>query len=321
MEQYLKNKCFPENDIVKAWELIQTSKSITLLTHWKPDADGIAACTTLSYLLGKQNKNIETIYPTNPECTLNHTPDNVLINQHKQTPDLIIICDTSNYKRAYYPEEFKTIPTINIDHHISNNIQATINFVEPQASSTCETLYSLLKKWDKNLIDEYVANCLLLGILYDTGVFHTQSARPQTLRISADLMEAGANLYKLKTELLANKNPQIITLWGNLLKNTQFSPNKNAAWIVITQEELNKLNLTISSIVGFSNFLSGLSNVDVTLVFYETEDGQTKVSLRSKQADVNELAKKFDGGGHKNASGILSDEPINKVVQEITKLL
>src|SRR5574338_167663 len=81
----------------------------------------------LHFLLEKKGKKVETIYPTKPEAEIKRQPNNVLINQHCQIPDLLIICDTSTYERIYYPELFKALPSINIDHHISNNIAGTIN--------------------------------------------------------------------------------------------------------------------------------------------------------------------------------------------------
>jgi bifunctional oligoribonuclease and PAP phosphatase NrnA len=309
-------------DLAKqAYKLIQNASKITLLTHYNPDADGISACAALSTMLKKNGKVIESIYPTKSEFFLKRHPANVLINQHRQIPDLIIICDTSTIERFYFPKEFKGIPNINIDHHISNTIKATVNLVVSQASSTCEILYFLMQAWEVDiLLDVYVAECLLMGILYDCQTFHTKLTNANTLRVAANLIDTGASLYQLHEELLNNKNPKIITFWGKLLSNITISPNGSAAWISIHQKDLQILGLKLSSIIGFSNFLAQLSNVDVTIVFYETEQMQTKVSLRSKKTDVNKFSAQFGGGGHKNAAGILSDKSLNEVVQEVTCL-
>lgn len=279
---------------------IQKAKSITLLTHRKPDGDGISACAALSLFLEKKNKKIETIYPTKAEFKFKRKPKNILINKHKQKPDLLMILDTANYERCYYPESFKNIPVINIDHHISNKIDGTLNFIDQDASSTCEILFNLLNEWNRKSIDKNIAECLLFGILYDTQVFQTQATTATTLEISSELIKLGADLYKLKTELISNKNPQIIKLWGKVLSKIKLSKSRKAAWVGITQKDLNKYKLDLTSLIGFNNFLSQIAQVDLTLFFYETEDKQTKISLRSKKTDVNKLAEKFGGGGHKN---------------------
>lgn len=309
---------FPVNEV---WELIKQSKKITLLTHQKPDADGISACAALSSIFVKMGKQVETIYPDKPEFPLQRTSATILIGTYKQVPDLVIACDTANYDRLYYPNIFSTIPLINIDHHVSNRLQGTYNIVDSTVSSTCELLYDLLCLWDKTVIDVYVAECLLIGLLYDSQVFHTQATTPKTLRVAADLITCGADLFTLKTELLAHKSPEIITLWGEILLRIQISPSGKAAWVGITQEDLTTHHLTLSSLLGFSNFLWEISGVDITLVFYEMASGHTKVSLRSKESDVNALAAQFGGGGHKNAAGILSDRPIFELMRDVTKKL
>lgn len=326
-----------EADIVAALQLIKQANNITLLTHYNPDGDGISACAALEYVLLQYGKTVETVYPTKTEEAIKRQSKKILIGKHEQIPDLIITTDTSVYARLYYPECFKGIPLINIDHHMNNEIQGTFNFVSVDVSSTCEMLYLLLQTWapprpgfdPKKVetyppiqIDTYVGECLLYGILYDTQNFYNQATRPVTLRVAAEIMQyQNVNLTMLQQELICNKSPEIISFWGTLLNSVSFTPNKNAAWITITQQDLTSRGLTLSSTVGFSNFLAQLSEVDITVLFYESEDGKSKASLRSKYTDVNAIAGKFGGGGHKNASGITSTKPFNEFVNEVTQAL
>lgn len=298
----------------EAFELISRAHAITLLTHKKPDGDGIAACRALEITLTRMGKVVESVYPDEPEFTYACQPENVHVNKHIQTPDLIIALDTANASRMYMPDAFTDVPLINIDHHVSNSIQGTYNFVVPEASSACEVLYGLLLAWNID-IDADLAETILFGILYDSQIFHTQSTRSETLRIAADLMDKGAQLFKLKVELLAHKDPTIINVWKELLDRITVSDD--VVWTYVTQADLKKHNVTLSSCVGFNNFLASISQVDVTLLFYETETGETKVSLRSREYDVNTLAAKFGGGGHTHAAGILSDKPLQVLMDEV----
>ena len=313
MVHHLNNDRFDEKTINQAWELIKSAQKVTLLTHKTPDGDGISACAAMDEILLKYDISVECIYPSAPEQELHRHAHNVLINNHGHIPDLIIAFDTANYERLYYPDVFKKIPLINIDHHVSNKINGLYNLVDGQASSTCELLFQLLHKWDPANITSSVAESLLVGLLYDSQVFQTQSTTPQTLRIAADLMDRGAALFTLKNDLFTNKNPQIISLWGDLLQRTIVVPDKQATWTYLTQHDLRTRNVDMPAVVGFNNFLAQISAVDITLFLYETATGETKVSLRSKQADVNKLAQRFGGGGHKHASGILSSTPIDQL--------
>ncbi len=134
-------------------------------------------------------------------------------------------------------------------------------------------------------------------------------------------MNCGANLFQLKTELVSNKSYKVLLLWGKILSNIKVSARKNAVWAIVTQQDLKDFGVNISSLIGFNNLMSQICDIDVTLFFYETEQGQTKVSIRSKITDVNEFAKQFGGGGHTNSAGILCSKPITQVVEEITSKL
>jgi phosphoesterase RecJ-like protein len=307
---------FSRDIIASSWKAIRDANKVTLLTHSKPDGDGIGACLALEILLLDLGKKVETIYPNSPDFEYTRQPENVVIKKHSFIPDIIISCDAANYERLYFPEVFKKIKLINIDHHVSNSIDGAWNFIDPDASSACELLFHLLGAWGVK-IDKSIANALLYGVVYDSRLFHTQSTSANTLRVAANLIDLGADLFQLKVELFSNKNPDVIKVWALLLNRIEISKEKNVVSSYITQDDLKKLGVTVSSVVGFINFLTDITDVDVSILFSETKDGNTKVSLRSKEYDVNVLAGKFGGGGHKNAAGILSKTPLD----ELRKLL
>ena len=307
-----------KHQISLAWSMIQAAKKITLLTHYNPDGDGVSACAALDYILQKQDKIVETVYPTPLKVPIKRQPAKVLINVHEQVPDLIIICDTANYERLYYPEAFKGIPTINIDHHVSSSIQSTFNFVDPVALSTCDYLYRILMVIDSTLINAHVADCLLYGILYDTQTFSIQSTNGEVLGIAADLVTRGAQYSTLVQELKHNKNVQEVKLWGHVLANIAHNESKSAVWLVAGQKDLQALGLKSDALSGIENFIAQLASADVTIFFYEDEHGLSKASFRGKHTDVNAVAQKFGGGGHKFAAGLMSKIPLNELVKQVT---
>lgn len=305
-------------EVFRAWDMIQAANKITLLTHYNPDGDGVSACAAFDHILQKFGKSVETVYPTPLKVDIKRQPQTVFINRHEQTPDLIIICDTANYDRLYYPSEFQSIPSINIDHHVSSSIKPTINFVDPVAPSTCDYLYRILMTINPDLIDQRVAECLLYGILYDTQCFSIQSTGSMVLTIAADLIERGAAFATLSQELKFNKNEQAIKLWGHVLSTVNHNASGSAAWLVVHQKDLLALGLTIEALAGLENFIAQLASADVTMLFYEDAQGRSKVSFRGKRSDVNVVAQKFGGGGHKFAAGLMSSKPLDELVAQVT---
>jgi len=325
MEVSLKNDLFPKKLVEQAWSLISKAKNITLLTHFKPDPDGMSSCAAFDVFLkkifkGENKKNIEIIYPTKPEFEYERIPKTFLINQFLQIPDLIISFDTSSYSRLYYPDEFKNITIINVDHHIGSEIKSDFNFVLP-LSSTCELLFYLLNAWEESSISVEVANFLLFGLLADTKIFRTNSTTVDTLAVASKLMLLGADLYKLQLELSSIKTSQVIKFWGFLLQNINITNNDKAVWVKVKISDFKNFNVDSTALVGFVNFLSDFCKNDITALFYENEMGKVQVSLRSKFSDINAVAKLFGGGGHRNASGILTDRKLDEIFDDVTSVL
>lgn len=306
---------------MEAWLLIQGAHAITLLTHKSPDADGVSACCALSLIFNSQGKKVETICPDTPKKPAPKQPASFRIASHSFIPDLIIVCDTANRERMYFPECFKNIPLINIDHHISNSIAGTVDIINPTASSCCEELFFFIQANELSLMTKEIAECLLTGIMYDSKAFHTSSTSPTTLQIAADLIKSyDIDWVSIKNEMLGNPLP-VVTFWGELLSKLCVSNKKNAVWARITQAQLHAHGLSTASLEGFSNLLAEICMIDIVIIFYETEEHKSKASFRSKYADVNALAQWCGGGGHINASGVSSDLPLDELIKQVTALL
>lgn len=307
--------------VIAAWNLITNARSIMLLAHYKPDGDAISSCAAFEFFMKNVDatKIITTVYPNVPEDFVKHAPSSILINKHEVIPDLIIAFDTANYERLYYPKNLESIPFIVIDHHISNALKGTYNFIEPTISSTCELLYLLMKAWSPQSITQQIAEALMFGIVCDTLTFSIQTINAQTLRVAAELIEKGVSLYEIKLLAFRPKTPTVIALWGELMQKLTFSSSKKAAWIIISDDELKKADATTQDLIGFNNFLAGLSDCDVIVIGYEM-DGAFKLSFRSKQTDVNLLAKQFGGGGHIYAAGAVSKDKLETLKEKIKAL-
>ena len=315
------NKSFTITDISNAWKILQKATNIVLLAHYKPDGDAISSCAALDEILRSYKKKVTTVYPTEAEFTVKHKPQNILINKHEEIPDVIVSLDSSTYDRIYYPNEFKSIPLINIDHHISNELNGKYNFVNTSTSSTCEVLYNLLNTWCPDRISKRIAECLLFGILTDTNRFLWPSTTASTLQTAASLMNKDVNLSKLYEEAFPPRSPEILRFWGILFSIMKQTRSGKAIWISITKKLLYKEGLSYSAIAGINNFIASFIKTDVVVILSQTPEGPTKMSFRSRKTDVNKLAHHFGGGGHKNAAGALINKSIITIEKELKGIL
>lgn len=299
--------------------LFSSARHIIFLAHTKPDADAFGACGALARLALQKGKTIEIIYPKGVMEPYPLTLAHCASGTHEKHPDLVITCDTSDPKRRYFPASFSSVPSIVIDHHLENTIDATVRLVDEQATSTCELVYDLLCTWQEP-IDSESAHFLLLGILYDTMTFRTPNVSPHTLAIAQALMQAGARISELHQLMIPHTSPDMFLVWGELLSQMHRSPHGDALWFVCSTELLARYHQSSLALIGFIGMVASTITVDTVILFYE-EEGISKASLRSKKRNVQQLAKSFGGGGHRNASGVSSTRSLAELVADITNAL
>ena len=89
---------------------------------------------------------------------------------------------------------------VGINTTSGNNI-GTLNWQDQKASSLCEMVASLVDSFDKKVLDNQVATALLTGIVAETDRFSNSKTSPDTMKVSAQLMAAGANQQLVATKL------------------------------------------------------------------------------------------------------------------------
>ena len=92
---------------------------------------------------------------------------------------------------------------------------------------------------------------------------------------------------------------------GYALSDAHYEYGGRFAWARLTSPQLAECGGFDEDTGDLVNMLLSVQGVEAAALFKELPDGKTKVSLRSKgDVDINRLAARFGGGGHKNASGI-----------------
>jgi len=298
----------------KILEQIKKSDHILLISHEKPDGDTLGSSLALAHYLEKENKKHSHFCPDLPPSYFNYLPkiekittDHNLIDWSGH--DLIITLDCGDLKRALIAENLEKIKNkrfiINIDHHQTNAYFGHYNLVVPQASSTCEIIYKFFEL-NSIGIDKYMATSLLTGILTDTMNFTNAATNHESLKIASSLLTKGAKVSQIISQISQNKNIQSLKLWGEILYRLEFNPQYNAAYTVITKNDLKNKKISIEEARdGLANFLSNIQGVDFIMVLAEEDNNIIKGSLRTTKddVDVSKIAESLGGGGHKKAAG------------------
>src|SRR5439155_10375131 len=138
--------------------------------------------------------------------------------------DLIVAVDCGELARVgsvlgRHPELFRTVPILNIDHHVSNSGFGEIDWVDPNAAAACEQVALLAGAMGVPLTaaDGALAAALMAGIVIDTATFQHPNTTPRTLRVAADLVAAGAPLSEISRRLYRSKPNAQLKLFGIVL--------------------------------------------------------------------------------------------------------
>jgi bifunctional oligoribonuclease and PAP phosphatase NrnA len=191
---------------------------------------------------------------------------------------------------------------LNIDHHGDNRRYGDVNWIQPSAAATGEMVYTLLGRLGLPLTQDVAVN-LYTAIVTDTGSFRYSNTSPETFRIAARLVEAGADPAQVAIHLYETRHLAGLHLLGRILQQVETSPDGAMAWVVIDRSQTASPDLLEAE--DFITYPRSLRTAKVAVLFRELP-GEVKVSLRSKgEVNVARIAARFGGGGHPNAAGLI----------------
>ncbi len=201
--------------------------------------------------------------------------------------DLVVAVDVSD------PALLKPLPiteprffldrrSVNIDHHFSNLYYATLNHVDVEAASATEIVGRLFREELSLAYTADIASDLLYGVVNDTHSFQNTNTTPRTLRFSADLVEAGADLSAIVFNLLLEKRVSAARLWAETLPTLRFAEQERVAFLTVSLDALNRAGGTLEDADGLVEFLRNIQGVDLAVLFKQTSPDEYRLSLRTK---------------------------------------
>lgn len=294
-------------------DVIRNHHSFVLTTHVSPDGDGLGSEVALAEWLAAKGKQV---------AILNHSPTphfylfldpSKRIKQFVEAEDpdilaqaeVIVVLDTNQTERlrSLEPHVIKS-PAVKlcIDHHLNPQPFASHYLIDDDATSTGEIIYRLLMHMD-GAISPVIAQALYCAIMTDTGSFRYPRVDAEIHRIVAHLIECGADPVRIYQQVYEQWSAGRVQLLGEALATLKTELNGRLAHITITRDVLQRTGTAEEDTDNFTIYPMSIAGVVAGILFLEMPDG-IKMSFRSKgEIPINELAKMFDGGGHKNAAG------------------
>ena len=296
--------------------LLAGARRVTTFCHENPDADTLGAALAIAGAAERLGKQAEVVSWDPPAPFLDFLPR---IDRVRRTPalepDVAVVLDAGELHRIgkvldERADWFASARVINIDHHVSNPGYGDAVWIEPEAAATCEMVARLLPELGVG-IDAELATCLLAGIVQDTHTFAHPNATPRTLRVSADLLQAGAALSAINRAIYADKPFSTLALWGLILAGASAASDGRIVHASMTTAMLAATGEQPTSVEGFVDLLGSTRTADVTILFKEQGPTEVRVSVRTTAlADAVAITSAFGGGGHPRAAGCTLNLPL-----------
>jgi len=285
---------------------LNNCKTVLISVHKNPDGDALGSQLGLMLGLEKMGKEVfaHNLDPV-PEI-YRFLPGTDRISSGplvKGTYDAFLVLDADPPRTGLFNGSWPARTLINIDHHVTNPREWPLTWLDPDATATGEMIYRLMIGL-KVPIDKDMAICLYTAIFTDTGSFRYSSTTPESMRIAATLIEAGADPWKVTENVYESYAFKRIGLLGKVLSGIERSQDGRIAWVLVTEDLYRQTGTSAEDTDNFVNFVRSVKGVEVAILFRQTGSAQYKISLRAKgRVDLSGLAKSLGGGGHKNAAG------------------
>jgi phosphoesterase RecJ-like protein len=320
----------PVQDI---FPLLMAPRKVVITTHQKPDPDAMGSSLALYHFMRSLGHEVTVISPTNWATWLNWMPSADTVIDFEASPDKanealknaewLFCVDFNHFSRTRHlsPKLFEFTGTkILIDHHQQPDTENfSYGISDTGKSSTAEMIYDfIVQSGHQDKISTGIAECLYAGVMADTGSFRFASTTASVHHMVAFLKERGLEHAKVHENIYDNFLENRLRFIGHVLMNRmEVFYEHNTALIAISKKDLLRFQIRTGDTEGLVNYPLSIQGIKLAALVID-RDEERKWSFRSKGGfDTNTFARRyFNGGGHFNASGGRSNEPLEKTVEQ-----
>ncbi len=300
---------------------LRARSSFMFVSHVKPDGDTLGAGLALGLALKALGKRVGYFQQDPVPRNLRFLPDADSVARavpaDLPADTLWVFCDMSDFSRAgEFLPKLDRANMLDIDHHLGNSHFGALNYVIPTEASTGTCVLRLLKALDATITPE-IATCILTTIMTDTGAFMHTNTTAAVLRMSAEMIELGADKPLITEEIFANKRFAATKLLGMALERAVLQDEGRYCWTYVDEAMLRACDADGEDTEEIVQHLRAVDGVEAAALFKDFE-GAVRVSLRSSgKINVQAAAAALNGGGHFMASGLTFEGDLKAAVEAV----
>jgi phosphoesterase RecJ-like protein len=231
----------------------------------------------------------------------------------------VLALDCANASRTgLAPEFLEAAPLVlDVDHHHDNSRFGQVNLIVPDASSTGEIVRDLLTELDVALTPE-IAEPLYVALVTDTGRFQYANTTPKALRLAAELVDAGVDVHRVFQGIYESVEFAKLKLLAKALERAELYEGGRLVISYLVREDFNALGVGEEYAEGIIDYLRAVDGTEMAATIREPPEpagADRRISMRaaSDELDVSAIARKRQGGGHRQAAGFSTPESIDEI--------
>jgi len=317
------------SDVEAVADAIRSHDRFLLVTHENPDGDALGSILAMKLALDALGKDsVMYLYGDAPlPAEYSFMP---LDELRRELPEdwrerVLIALDCANESRlGPDPEPLVGASfVLDIDHHHDNSRFGTLNLIVPNASSTGEVLRDLFAELGVELTPD-LAEALYIALVTDTGRFQYSNTTAKSLRLAAELVEAGADIHRIFQGVYETVQFAKLKLLARALERAQIYDGGRLVVSYLLRGDFADIGAAEAYSEGIIDYLRAVEGADMAALIREPprSDGPThRVSLRASndELDVSAIARKSGGGGHRQAAGFSSDDSVEEITEFIQR--
>ncbi|AUB32142.1 DHH family phosphoesterase [Spiroplasma floricola] len=301
---------------------IKEYKNIIISKHVSPDWDTQGSAYGLREIILKNFEN-KSVYVVGEKLNLGlREEDESKLNKDIISSALLITVDVANFDRVDFEFKNEVKEVFKIDHHLEVD-EFTKNKIVDVSAIACTQVITLWANQNNLKITKEAGTYLYYGLITDSGRFLFDKTNGSTFQAAKILVEAGVIITEIYSQLFLKELK--LAKWHNKAFSIAKFYNKNQiAFIKVKTKYFKNLDLGEEEIKSALTVLSGIKEVKIWALAYKTIDSdKIKVSIRSREFDINSIAVNYNGGGHKLASGAKLDswKEIKSLVNDLSSLI
>jgi bifunctional oligoribonuclease and PAP phosphatase NrnA len=314
----------PTSELRAVADAIRAGDRFLLVTHENPDGDALGSILAMKLALEQLGKDAVMFLGGGTGIPQEYAflP---LEELHRELPGdvagrVVFALDCASAQRTGLPAEVleRAEVSLNVDHHHDNTRFARINLIVPHASSTGEIARDLLEELEVALTPD-IAEQLYIALVTDTGRFQYTNTTPKAFRLAAELVEAGADVHRVFQRVYESVHFAKLKLLARALERAQVYEGGRLVVTYLLRSDFDELGVGEEYAEGIIDRLREVDGAEMAATIREPPerpDAPRRVSLRasSDELDVSAIARKRDGGGHRQAAGFSSAESIDEII-------